>query len=335
MKKKLNYLSSYICYNLKMDISFLSSYPADYYYLGFGSAFCREDVPGNMQQFPPFMQRLHREGKEVTVINVDPVFEDPPYLVAKMNMTPVASTIPNVRAYSCDRLFAVYVTHSIDGCVSSSSDDLTSIKQLVLNVILNDKLIFGAFYEGSFSASYEMALNEYFVEMNMRQEFMTRAHFNYIYELSACFVNVEDFEPVIVDNMILKVDGSDEDEILAKCFHCEFHDKFMKQVRSYVHMQMYGFLTHDLAAVRSRLLDYEGARRVLFLPQDYMTKDIRDLKQLVENRINKWSSLLQALPGCVEIVQAITDLLKQDIGENPYTWINQYSRMLRLFGIET
>ena len=166
MDKIVNYIKS-------------KEYMSDIIYIAIGSATIRDIKPKNMQQFPPWLEKIwSTTNLTITLINIDTRFEQPYTLIKHLNLI---KTSEELDVYEQQRLDCIYINYTFD-----YTNDLHFLDELNRLVIDKNKLLICGDYTGRSNSIMENHfIDLYESEQKYNYGYLTNITYNFmLYDLS-------------------------------------------------------------------------------------------------------------------------------------------------------
>ena len=166
-------------------------YISDIIYIAIGSRVIRDTKPENMQQFPPWLERIwHTTNLTITLINIDTKFEQPYTLIKHLNLIKISEDV-----YEQQRLDCVYINYTFD-----YSNDLHFLDELNRLVIDKNKLLICGDYTGRSNSIMEKHFIDLYEEIpKYNYGYLTNITYNFMLDDSAnsCVINLLKNYPLI------------------------------------------------------------------------------------------------------------------------------------------
>ena len=188
MDKIINYIKS-------------KEYISDITYIGIGSRVIRDTKPENMQQFPPWLEKIwHTTNLTITLINIDTKFEQPYTLIKHLDLSPLhichvlqasdlIKTSEELDVYEQKRLDCVYINYTFD-----YSNDLHFLDKLNRLIIDKNKLLICGDYTGRSNSIME----KHFIDL---YEVIPKYNYGYLTNITYNFM-VDDLANTCVINLL-------------------------------------------------------------------------------------------------------------------------------------
>jgi hypothetical protein len=191
----------------------MNKYPFDITWLGIGSALIRDTELENMQQFPPFLQKIYNNTNlTIRIINIDSNFENPYLLTTYLeNLNKIdENNFIDGNIFIKDRLEIIYANHYIN---FEDLEPFDKINQIILN---QQKLLIVGIFTGHTTDNIE----KYFQSKydNNYDKYITY-NFNEI-GIGECFCNLLENYPIIdlENNRIIKLNNIQYENIINKYY---------------------------------------------------------------------------------------------------------------------
>ena len=179
MDKIVNYIKS-------------KEYISDIIYIAIGSRVIRDTKPKNMQQFPPWLEKIWATTNlTITLINIDTRFEEPYTLIKHLNLIKTSSD----DVYEQQRLDCIYINYTFD-----YTNDLCFLDELNRLVIDKNKLLICGDYTGRSNSIMENHfIDLYESEQKYNYGYLTNITYNFMLYDSAntCVINLLKNYPLI------------------------------------------------------------------------------------------------------------------------------------------
>ena len=178
MDKIVNYIKS-------------KEYISDIIYIAIGSTVIRDTKPKNMQQFPPWLEKIwSTTNLTITLINIDTRFEQPYTLIKHLNLIKTSEDV-----YEQQRLDCIYINYTFD-----YTNDLCFLDELNRLVIDKNKLLICGDYTGRSNSIMENHfINLYESEQKYNYGYLTNITYNFMVDdsLNTCVINLLKNFPLI------------------------------------------------------------------------------------------------------------------------------------------
>jgi hypothetical protein len=179
MDKIVNYIKS-------------KEYMSDIIYIAIGSTVIRDTKPENMQQFPPWLEKIWlTTNLTITLINIDTKFEQPYTLIKHLNLIKTSSE----DVYKQQRLDCIYINYTFD-----YTNDLCFLDELNRLVIDKNKLLICGDYTGRSNSIMENHfIDLYELEPKYNYGYLINITYNFMVDDSAntCVINLLKNYPLI------------------------------------------------------------------------------------------------------------------------------------------